>query len=314
MKFSISYEPNPHHDNILALWNGIAEYAKQEKGHNPIESFAFFIRDEQNVIHGGCSCCNLYGCLYIDSLWVDESLRSKGYGTQLMTLAEKWGKEQGCTFATVNTMDWEALGFYKKLGYKIEFQRHGFLKDSIFYFLRKDFFNENKINNDLEIFSLHKNDINEIVNAFKNIGWNKPKSIYENYLQEQTKNIRSIWIAKINKAFCGYVTIKWKSDYTYFNANDIPEIVDLNVLPNFQKKGIGTTLIHTCEKAAKERGHTEIGLGVGLTRDYGKAQRLYSHLGFLPDGRGLHSTCKEVAYGNSVTLDDNLTLYFTKKI
>jgi ribosomal protein S18 acetylase RimI-like enzyme len=43
------------------------------------------------------------------------------------------------TFSTVNTMDWEALDFYKKLGYEVEFERHGFLKDSIFYFLRKEY-------------------------------------------------------------------------------------------------------------------------------------------------------------------------------
>ena len=34
-------------------------------------------------------------------------------------------------------MDWEALAFYQKLGYEIEFERHGFAKNSIFYFLRK---------------------------------------------------------------------------------------------------------------------------------------------------------------------------------
>lgn len=36
-------------------------------------------------------------------------------------------------------MDWEALGFYQKLGFIIEFERRGFLKDSVFYFLRKKF-------------------------------------------------------------------------------------------------------------------------------------------------------------------------------
>lgn len=56
-----------------------------------------------------------------------------------MLAAEKFGKENGCTFAAVNTMDWEALDFYKTLGYEVEFERHGFQKDSIFYFLRKNF-------------------------------------------------------------------------------------------------------------------------------------------------------------------------------
>jgi len=40
-------------------------------------------------------------------------------------------------FATVNTMDWEALSFYQKLGYNIEFTREGFEKDSKMFMLRK---------------------------------------------------------------------------------------------------------------------------------------------------------------------------------
>ena len=37
-------------------------------------------------------------------------------------------ENRGCTFATVNTMDWEALPFYQKLGYEVECIRDGFEK------------------------------------------------------------------------------------------------------------------------------------------------------------------------------------------
>ena len=56
-----------------------------------------------------------------------------------MQAAEKLAQEKGCISAAVNTMDWEALDFYKKLGYRVEFERHGLAKDSICYFLRKNF-------------------------------------------------------------------------------------------------------------------------------------------------------------------------------
>ena len=69
----------------------------------------------------------LAGCngaiLYIDSLWADEALRHQDLGTRLITSAECLGKVKRCLFATVNTMDWEALGFYQKLGCEIEFKR-----------------------------------------------------------------------------------------------------------------------------------------------------------------------------------------------
>ena len=89
------------------------------------------------VLTGRCNGNTLYGSLYIDQLWVTESLRNIGYGAELINAAEQFGKDKGCTFATVNTMDWEALEFYKKMGYGIEFERHGYSKNSTFYFLRK---------------------------------------------------------------------------------------------------------------------------------------------------------------------------------
>lgn len=143
MNTVITFEENPSADNIQLLYNGIARHAKLKKDHKPLEFFGYFIRDENTKIVGGCNCVILYGCLQIDTLWVAEELRGQEYGSQLMHKAEETGKARGCTFATVNTMDWEALEFYQKLDYKIEFQRKGFEKESVFYFLRKEFSHEN---------------------------------------------------------------------------------------------------------------------------------------------------------------------------
>ncbi len=137
MKYTLKKEINPSAEDVQVLGNGIMAYATERKGHKPIEFFAFFVRDENGEIKGGCSCCTLYGCLYVDQLWLEKEFRGKGHGRELMLAAENLGREEGCSFAAVNTMDWEALGFYQKLGYEIEFERHGFLKESVFYFLRK---------------------------------------------------------------------------------------------------------------------------------------------------------------------------------
>ena len=162
--------------------------------------------------------------------------------------------------------------------------------------------------------SLEKKDINDIVSAFKANGWNKTKDIYEAYLLEKSNNQRTIIVAKEDGKFCGYVTIKWKSDYSSFEQQSIPEIADLNVLPSYQKKGIGTQLIRACEKMASERGLTNIGIGVGMTADYGNAQRLYVQLGYVTDGQGLHCQNLPVSYGYKVLVDDDLVIYLIKLI
>lgn len=138
MNYQISYEKNPKSEDLQILNDGIFEQAKQKKGMKPLDFFAFFIRDEHGAIIGGCGGDNMYGCLYVGQLWVAEHLRGKGYGTKLMQKAEELAKNSGSNFVAVNTFDWEALDFYKKLGFFVEFERKGFDKNSVFYFLRKD--------------------------------------------------------------------------------------------------------------------------------------------------------------------------------
>jgi len=134
---TLTFDDNPKADDIAVLSKGLIAYAHAQKGLPPITCFALYIKDEQNQIIGGLNGACLYGCLYIDQLWLSDPLRGQGYGKALMNKAEEHGKQQGCTFAAVNTMDWEALGFYQKCGFEVEFTRKGFMKDSVFYFLRK---------------------------------------------------------------------------------------------------------------------------------------------------------------------------------
>ena len=168
--------------------------------------------------------------------------------------------------------------------------------------------------NKINFSSLNEVDIDEIVSAFKAIGWNKPGSIYEGYLSEQLNGKKSVFVAKVNDKFCGYVTLKWISGYPYFCENGIPEISDLNVLPHYRNQGIGTHLIGKCEAMVLAKELPIIGIGVGLTADYGNAQKLYVQLGYVPDGYGVHYRNEPIHYGNKVVVDDDLVIYFTKKI
>ncbi len=138
MKYTISYDPAPEHNDTKIIWQGISEHAKKVRGFPPGKPFAFFIRDDLHQIKGGCSGYIYYGCLYVDLLWIDETLRGMQYGSQLMKDAEQLAQDGHCNFIAVNTMDFEALEFYKKLGFTVEFERKGFDKNSSMYFLRKD--------------------------------------------------------------------------------------------------------------------------------------------------------------------------------
>ena len=159
---------------------------------------------------------------------------------------------------------------------------------------------------------LEHNDIPQIATSFEQLGWNKPASQYERYLVEQEMKARDVYVAFIDEQFAGYVTICWSSSYELFQKENIPEIADFNVLPGFRRQGIGTQLMDRAESEIAKVSPI-VGIGVGLTSDYGAAQRLYVVRVYVPDGRGLHYRGHYLKYGEEVTIDDDLALYFTKK-
>ncbi len=138
-KFQIHTTDDPTREDESALLSGICDEAYKAKGQPKIERFGAFLKDPSNKVFGGVSGAIFYGCVDIDQLWVDKTLRHQGWGTKLMDEAEKIGKQHGCTFASTRTMDWEALNFYQERGYLIDFVRDGFAKQSKMYFLRKRF-------------------------------------------------------------------------------------------------------------------------------------------------------------------------------
>ncbi len=57
--------------------------------------------------------------LEVSVIWVDETVRGRGLGRQLMERAEREARRRGCRFARLATGDCQAPGFYEKLGYVV---------------------------------------------------------------------------------------------------------------------------------------------------------------------------------------------------
>ncbi len=154
-------------------------------------------------------------------------------------------------------------------------------------------------------------DIPLLVKAFKLANWEKSVEIFEQYLQEQIANTRKMWVAFFDEQIAGYITLKFNSEYKNFAKSNIPEISDLNILPQYRNKGLGTSLLNQAETEAKKHSKI-IGLGVGLYKDYGAAQKLYIKRGYMPDGNGITYNYQSITPGNKVSLDDDLILWLVK--
>ena len=138
MTYEISFEEKPSEADVQVLENGLREHGLEFFGETSVGKAAFFLRDDKGRIVGGVY--GNYGCfgwLYIDTLWVDERLRGKGYGARLMNLIEELGIKAGCTDAYLNTFSFQAPAFYQKLGYTIFAQLENFPAGHSRMFLRK---------------------------------------------------------------------------------------------------------------------------------------------------------------------------------
>jgi GNAT superfamily N-acetyltransferase len=162
-----------------------------------------------------------------------------------------------------------------------------------------------------EIRTLEPGDVDPIAFAFAT--WPKPRQTFERYLVEQLEQRRVVLVAWCDGRVCGYVNVVWQPKYPPFRDHAIPEIQDLNVLPEFRRRGIGGRLVDAAERLASTRSAI-VGIGVGLYAGYGSAQRMYARRGYVPDGRGATYRNENMRGGETVVVDDDLVLYLSKEL
>ncbi len=137
MKFSVTEgEPDPR--DFKALSDGLLSYHAQQGHPRKSEKLSIFLKDENGKAHAGIIVTFLWNGMHIDSLWVDSELRGKGYGTQLMKMAEEEAVKRRCTIAYTDTFTWQAPGFYEKLGYTLYGNLDNFPEGNALKYYRKN--------------------------------------------------------------------------------------------------------------------------------------------------------------------------------
>lgn len=100
------------------------------------EPVSLIIREDGRIIGGLVG--NIYWqCCHVDYLWVDESYREKKYGTMLLQKIEEFAREKNCLFMHLDTLSFQALGFYKKCGYSVFGELDGYPDGIVRYYLKK---------------------------------------------------------------------------------------------------------------------------------------------------------------------------------
>lgn len=87
---------------------------------NKMSSLGYVVQDLNAGLVGGVYGKLLLGnCLSVDILWMNENFRGQGYATKLMETLENAAKKLGSHLSMVDTFDFQALGFYQKIGYEV---------------------------------------------------------------------------------------------------------------------------------------------------------------------------------------------------
>ncbi len=111
---------NPTREEIDFVRKALTQYNEEvAEGENHREFNIVQYDDTGNII-AGLLGGTYWGWLYINILWIEKSHRHKGLGTKLVLEAEKEALQRKCEFAHLDTMSFQALKFYKKLGYKVK--------------------------------------------------------------------------------------------------------------------------------------------------------------------------------------------------
>lgn len=77
----------------------------------------FVLKNGETVL-GGMKACHVGRHFFISWLFVASPLRGQGWGRQLMAEAEAEALKTNCTKIFVDTMSFQAPGFYERLGFK----------------------------------------------------------------------------------------------------------------------------------------------------------------------------------------------------
>jgi len=96
------------------------------------------LKDENDKVMGGLIGVIYRFCLFIDTLWIEESLRGQGHGKALVIDAERIAREENCLFIHLDTFSFQAPDFYESLGFKSFGVLDGYPGDLKRYYMKKE--------------------------------------------------------------------------------------------------------------------------------------------------------------------------------
>ena len=112
-------EPNPDPGAIRFLEDQLYEFGVQATGIADGGLLAVFLRRPDGSVIGGAYGWTWGGTCYVRYLFVPANMRNRGHGTRIMRTVEQEAVARRCEQIVLETHDFQAPGFYRKLGFAV---------------------------------------------------------------------------------------------------------------------------------------------------------------------------------------------------
>jgi GNAT superfamily N-acetyltransferase len=278
MNIKLDLDNNPTLTDIDVIQKGINHFNSEKVGESPKE-FCIYLRDDSNTIQGGIFAVSYSDSIHIILMWMDEKLRSKGFGTKLIKAAEEEGIKRKCAYSYVDTFSFQAEGFYRKCGYQPIGNINNALFDYSRVFLKKPLAMATKSESTFRIKHVEpataKRICREIASDLPEyFGIPEANERYANGMLE-----RVTFAAKDNDNYIGLLALE-------FPFNNNANIYWMAVKRASHGKGVGLSLMREAENYCRDKGYQSITVETlspkNCDKNYLKTYQFYEKSGFQP--------------------------------
>jgi GNAT superfamily N-acetyltransferase len=137
MNFSIHLSHEAQTAVRDAIVRPLVAYNTQQTGTDDYRPLVLMVQDENGNVVGGLWGRTAFEWLFVELLFVPDVLRGRGVGAELMSRAESEAIARGCHSAWLDTFEFQARGFYERLGYSCFGELNDYPPGFARYFMKK---------------------------------------------------------------------------------------------------------------------------------------------------------------------------------
>ncbi|MCW8418685.1 GNAT family N-acetyltransferase [Fluoribacter dumoffii] len=101
------------------IYENLKKFNESIIGKYEAKPFVIYAKNDESEVFGGIKG-DLFGSMCrVFTVWIHERYRGKGLGRRLFEKLDVFAKENHCNMIQLDTAEFQAKGFYEKMGYQV---------------------------------------------------------------------------------------------------------------------------------------------------------------------------------------------------